>query len=114
MGTPGAPGDKIDVNPNDLATVPEQRRRRRRRRRKRRSLDSTDIDFDIQSIYTRLMSRQQDGQKLQVIFSRGMVFSFYDTQFITVRKTRALPAFHIYLQGCRIECVFLWGMNNWV
>ena len=76
MGSPGAPGDKVHVNPTDLATVPEQRRRRRRRRRKRRSLDSTDIDFDIQSVYTRLMSRQQDGQKLQVIFHLGVRFGF--------------------------------------
>ena len=76
VGSPGAPGDKVHVNPTDLASVPEQRRRRRRRRRKRRSLDSTDIDFDIQSVYTRLMSRQQDGQKLQVIFHLGMQFGF--------------------------------------
>ena len=64
MGVPGPPGDKLHVGAGDLAG-PAQRRRRRRRRRKR-SLDSMDIDTDIQGVYARLMGQQQEGQPLQV------------------------------------------------
>lgn len=46
--------------------APAQLKKRRRRRRRRRSPDASDIDTDIQSVYSRLIERQEDGPGLQL------------------------------------------------